>query len=161
MLKKHNTALMVIVSLILISFGCATIMHGTSQDIGISSTPSGASVTIDGKSYGKTPVVADLRRKDNHIIKIEMPGYKPFEATVVRRTSGWVWGNILFGGLIGLAVDAISGGLYKLTPDNVAATLEKEDAGFLYKEDAVYIAVVVQPDPTWQKIGSLLPIETH
>jgi hypothetical protein len=33
--------------------------------------------------------------------------------------SGWVWGNIAFGGLIGLGVDFISGGAYQLYPDNL------------------------------------------
>lgn len=140
---------------ITMTVSCATIMHGTRQKIGVSSTPTGASVTIDNKPYGKTPLFADLSRKDNHIIKIEMPNHMPFEATLTRGVSGWSWGNIVFGGLIGLAVDAISGGLYKLTPEQVIAELRKEDIGFLYKENAVYVAVVLKPDPTWQKIANL------
>jgi len=38
------------------------------------------------------PVIADLSRKDHHIVKIELDGYQPFEATVTRRVSGWVLG---------------------------------------------------------------------
>ena len=87
-------------------------MHGTSQDLGISSSPTNATVMIDNVDAGKTPLVGKLSRKDNHIIKIQLGGYQPFEGTVTRKVSGWVWGNILFGGVIGLAVDAISGGLY-------------------------------------------------
>ena len=56
-------------------------------------------------------------------MKVEFPGYQPFEATVTRSVSGWVAGNILFGGLIGLSVDAISGGLYTLGPEQITATL--------------------------------------
>ena len=133
---------------------CATIMHGTTQDVGISSTPTGSSVTIDNKPLGNTPVIAKLARKDHHIVKIEMPGYQPFESTITRKVSGWVWGNILFGGLIGLAVDAISGGLYKLTPEQVAGTLQRSDTSD--KEDTVVIMVVLAPDPAWQRIGSLV-----
>jgi uncharacterized protein YceK len=141
--------------------GCASIMHGTRQNIGISSSPTGASVTIDNVPHGITPVIADLKRKDNHIVKIEMKGYKPFEATLTRKVSGWVVGNILFGGLIGLAVDAITGGLYNLTPDQISATLLKEGVGFLYKEDSIYIMVVFKPDPGWRKIGALMPLSTE
>jgi hypothetical protein len=36
-----------------------------------------------------------------------------------------VWGNIVFGGIIGLAVDAITGGLYKLAPEQVSAQLAR------------------------------------
>src|SRR2546423_15507985 len=96
---------------------CATIMHGSGQDVGISSAPTGASVWIDNSEKGRTPLIFKLTRKDNHTVKIQMDGYQPFEATVTRSVSGWVWGNIVFGGLIGLAVDAISGRIYERTPD--------------------------------------------
>ena len=139
--------------------GCASIMHGTSQDIGIGSSPSGAKVTINGQEKGKTPMIVDLRRKDNHQVRIELDGYMPYDTTIVRKVSGWVVGNILFGGLIGLAVDAISGGLYNLTPEQVQATLAKEGMGHLYKNDTLYIVTVLTPDPTWQKVGSLSKAE--
>lgn len=149
-----------VVVVMLVILSCATIMHGTSQDIGFSSTPTGARVVVDNQERGKTPVIANLSRKDNHIVKIDMPGYQPFEATITRSVSGWVLGNILFGGLIGLVVDAISGGLYKLTPEQVAATLAKEGSGYLHRDDALYIAVVLKVDPTWEKVGSLEPLRS-
>ena len=134
---------------------CASIIHGTHQDVGISSDPTGASVTVDGHLEGKTPYVASLRRKDNHVVRIELPGYKPFETTVTRSVSGWVWGNIVFGGLIGLAVDAISGGLYKLTPEQVSATLLAKSASVTTTPDGLYLAVVLSPAPGWEKVGQL------
>jgi hypothetical protein len=137
---------------------CATIMHGTKQGVGISSTPSSASVTINNMPRGMTPLVADLSRRDNHIVKIVLDGYMPFETTLTRKVSGWVWGNVLFGGLIGLAVDAITGGLYNLTPEQIAGVLQKQNADLLYKKDRLYIAVVLSPEPTWQKIGMLQPM---
>ena len=113
--------------------GCATIMHGTSQDIGFQSAPTNAKVTVDGLPMGNTPVVAKLSRKDNHIVKMNLEGYQPFEATLTRGTSGWVWGNIVFGGLIGLAVDAMSGGLYNLTPTQISAQLVQGIAPILWR----------------------------
>src|SRR6266566_2573403 len=86
---------------------CASIIHGAHQDVGVSSNPTGAQVSVDGQIKGTTPVVANLTRKDNHIVRSELAGYKPYETTVTRKVRGWVWGNIVFGGLIGLAVDAI------------------------------------------------------
>jgi hypothetical protein len=83
-------------------------MQGTKQQIGISSNPSGANVIIDGKNFGNTPLTAELSRKDNHIVKIELDGFLPYETTLTKKVSGWVAGNIIFGGLIGLAIDAIS-----------------------------------------------------
>ena len=132
---------------------CATIMHGTTQDVGLSSTPTNARVTVDNKPMGNTPVVAKLSRKDNHIVRFELDGYQPFEATLTRRTSGWVWGNLVFGGLIGLAVDGISGGLYKLTPEQIAGTMATPTASLTI--DGLYVAVVLRADAGWQKIGQL------
>jgi hypothetical protein len=85
---------------------CATIMQGSRQQISISSTPSGASLVIDSGTAIRTPYVAKLKRKDTHTIRIELAGYKPFELITSRGTSGWVWGNIVFGGVLGLIVDA-------------------------------------------------------
>ncbi len=81
---------------------CASIMHGGSQDIGISSTPTGAKVAVDNFAGGQTPYIAKLSRKDNHIVKITMDGYAATELTLTKSVSGWVWGNVVFGGIIGL-----------------------------------------------------------
>lgn len=134
---------------------CASIMHGTHQDVGISSYPSGASVYVDGVTMGTTPVVAKLSRKDNHIVRITLPGYEPYETTVTRSVSGWVWGNIVFGGLIGLAVDAIDGGLYKLTPQQLSGTLTAQRASVVPGRDGLYMVVALHPEQGWEKIGQL------
>ena len=36
--------------------------------------------------------------------------YQPFDMTLTRSVSGWVWRNIVFGGLIGLASRGLSDG---------------------------------------------------
>ena len=139
---------------------CATIMQSASQEISVSSTPTGAKVLVDGTDMGKTPYVASLKRKDKHVIRIELDGYQPFEMPLGRGTSGWVWGNIVFGGLPGLAVDAITGGMYKLKPEQVQATLAASTAleGSVRRDkDLLVVTVVLRPDSTWERIGSLVP----
>jgi hypothetical protein len=113
--------LMILVSTIPFA-GCATIIHGTHQSVGISSSPPGARISVDG-IQGVTPVVMDLTRKDNHIVTMQLEGYEPWSGTLTRSVSGWVWGNLAFGGLIGLGVDGLSGGIYKLEPEAINATL--------------------------------------
>lgn len=54
---KHLTR---ILPLALLVTACATIMHGSSQDIGVSSSPTGAQVSVDNKPLGVTPVVESL-----------------------------------------------------------------------------------------------------
>jgi tetrahydromethanopterin S-methyltransferase subunit E len=134
---------------------CASIIHGAHQDVGISSNPTGAQVSVDGQVKGTAPIVANLTRKDNHIVRIELAGYKPYETTLTRKVSGWVWGNVVFGGLIGLAVDAISGGLYNLTPEQISGALLAGTAGIVPKGDGLYVVVVLAPKPEWQKVGQL------
>lgn len=131
-------------------------MDGTKQTVGFSSNPSNASVTIDGRSLGKTPLTEELTKKDNHTVKIVLEGYYPYEMTLTKKTNGWVWGNIVFGGLIGLAIDASTGGMYKLTPEQVSAELRKEGRAAVKTENGqVMVAVTLDPDPSWQKVGEL------
>ena len=140
----------------LLTTGCATVIHGTRQDVGISSTPTGASVTIDSIQSGTTPVFAKLRRKENHVVSITLPGYQPMDLTLMSSVSGWVWGNIAIGGLIGLAVDAISGGMYKLSPEELSAALGAASAGTVTKNaDGIYVVVVLKPEVNWVKVAQL------
>jgi hypothetical protein len=151
------------IAALMMTSGCATVFNGTSQEIGIASSPTGAAVTIDGVSYGSTPAIADLKRKNNHLVRVELTGYQPYETTLTKKVSGWVWGNILIGGLIGLAIDAISGGLYKLTPDQLTAALQREpgapsaapSARLGPESSTIYVLAVLQPDPSWTKIAQL------
>ena len=135
--------------------GCATIIHGTRQNVGISSSPTGAEVWVDNVKMGETPVIAKLRRKDTHTVKLVLPGYQPYETTVTRSVSGWVWGNVAIGGLIGLGVDAISGGMYKLNPEQVTGSFAVERAAGLSKTDEIYIDVSTAPQRGWERIGYL------
>ena len=130
--------------------GCGTIMHGGGQGIGISSAPTGATVAIDGQSMGTTPVNLELSRKERHIVRLELSGYEPYELAMTRSVSGWVWGNIIFGGIIGLAVDALTGGLYKISPELVEGSLQSIQVG-----GRISVLVTLEPRSDWQLIGYL------
>ena len=134
---------------------CATIMHGTQQTVGISSNPGLANVTINNQYVGKTPITIDLKRNCNHHIRIDLDGYHPYEIVCTNQMSGWVFGNIIFGGIIGLAVDAITGGIYRLTPEQVQANMQMDNMAVSKKEHNSYVAVVMKPDPSWKKVGQL------
>ncbi len=140
--------------------GCATILRGTGHGTGISSQPPGAEVIVDNQSYGITPVSAKLRRKDNHHLQIKLEGYQPYEVMLTRQTSGWVFGNIFFGPgvLIGIAVDAISGGMYTLKPDQVSAELQTTQKASV-EDGRLFVVLVPNPDPRWEKIGQMRPTE--
>ncbi|MFH1562202.1 MAG: PEGA domain-containing protein, partial [Nitrospirota bacterium] len=86
MFARKATILIVAIVFIFTVTGCATIMQGTTQSIGIGSVPTSAVVTINNVEKGRTPVVVELKRKEHHIVKIEMPGYLPYETTFTRST---------------------------------------------------------------------------
>lgn len=100
--------------------GCATIIHGPYQSVGISSHPANASIWVDRQFVGNTPLIVDLTRKDSHFVRIELDDYQPYEVAFTRKLSGWV----IVGGMIGLVVDATSGSLYKLTPDQIQVQMQ-------------------------------------
>lgn len=141
--------------------GCASILHGTLQPMSISSTPTGANVTVDGTSSGSTPMTASLSRKHEHTVKIEMQGYKPMEVKLNKGIDGWFWGNLLLGGLVGMIIDGSTGAMYKLSPSQIDATLKQEGLGVRVRDDQLLIGVTLTPDPAWQKIGQLQPDTLH
>lgn len=157
-LTARSLAGLVILALAL--SGCGTIIHGSSQEVGISSSPTSATVTIDNSERGTTPLVADLKRKDTHTVRVHLEGYHPYEMNLTRSVSGWVWGNLVFGGIVGLAVDAITGGLYKLSPEQVQAQLaEAEGAEVVLQDERMYLFVVLQPEIEWELLGEGLDRE--
>ncbi len=104
--------------------GCATIIHrGGKQHVLISSVPTGATATIDGVMKIQTPGEIKLKRGKDHIVVIEKEGYETAQVLIDREFSGWVIGNIVLGGLIGLAVDFGTGSAWNLDPDSVVVTL--------------------------------------
>ena len=149
-----KTFLIAGITIALLFSSCASIVSGSKQNINFNSTPSGATVLVDDVNLGVTPVIAQLERiKKNQKVKIELQGYKPYELILNRKTNGWIWGNILFGGIIGIIIDASSGAMYRLTPDQIKAQLangvEKK------KKNDTYIGVVMTADANWEKIGNL------
>ena len=138
--------------------GCATILRGTEHGVGIATAPAGAEVIVDNQNLGVTPVAATLRRKDNHHIVIRMDGYEPYELMLTRQTSGWMFGNILFGPgvLIGIAVDAIAGGMYSLKPDQVHAELQTGAAPKVaLTEGMLHVILTPKVDSAWVKVGQM------
>lgn len=110
-------------ALVINASGCATVVKGSHQEIGITSNPGGAYVKVDGIDKGTTPMVIKMKRSKAHTVQVDKPGYHRFEAAIATRNSGWIWGNVLIGGLIGLIVDLISGASHNLDPDNIHAEL--------------------------------------
>jgi tetratricopeptide (TPR) repeat protein len=115
---------------------CASIVSGGSKILPIVSQPDEANIEIlDVRnnmtiSKAKTPFTAVLERSAGFFqaaeyrIKITKEGYLPYEAPIEANINGWYFGNIVFGGIIGiLIVDPATGAMWKISEENVNVKL--------------------------------------
>ncbi len=151
-MKKTIISCSLAITLLLSS--CATVMSGSKQNVKFTSNPSSATVFIDEVEVGKTPFEMKLARKSEHQVMIKLEGYQTYQTSLTKKLNGWFFGNILIGGLIGIIIDPITGAMYNLTPKEINAEMAKGTA-FNYKKGDVYVAVSLEIDPNWKKIGQL------
>ena len=145
----HMNKLAVTLSLAVSSFslgGCATVINGTSQDIGVASEPSGAKVTLsNGTVCQATPCEFSLKRRYDLKADYELEGYQPVSVYVQSRTGGAGIGNILAGGIIGAGVDASNGSMNSLFPKPIYVRMvpvgSAEEAVILDKDGKVLSTV--------------------
>lgn len=136
--------------------GCASIVHGGPRSIPIASTPPGAKVSIYDRSNtmvstDTTPFIATLPMKFGYFkaqkyrLVFEMPGYAPAEINLESSVSGWYFGNLLFGGVIGmLIVDPLTGAMFNLKPEKIEQTLTAAQAQLIRNGDALMVVLVSQ-----------------
>jgi hypothetical protein len=107
--------------------GCATMISGTTQRIKLHSNESDVRVTIQpGNVVVMAPGETTLKRSESgYRLRFEKDGFEPVDVRLESGTNGWVWGNLIIGGLIGLAIDYGNGAAYTLTPDTVTANLKR------------------------------------
>lgn len=111
----------------LLMCNCATIFGGASnRDVLVKSNPEGAKVTITDKKgnlvhEGTTPTTASLRRSSSFFVpasyKLNFKKKGCPEQTVDLKAdiNPWYFGNVVFGGLIGiLIVDPATGAMWTL-----------------------------------------------
>ncbi len=110
--------------------GCGLLLNGSSQDITAQSLPAGVVILVrpEGGEY-TTPATMSLERKKAHVLTFRKEGYTPATFEIKKSVSaGIVMLDLLAGGIVGLVVDATTGGWNRLHPGTASATLTKEDA---------------------------------
>ena len=135
--------------------GCASIVHGVSQKETFKSVPNGAQVKIDGQSYGNTPVTAKLKRKKTHLVDINLPGYQPAQFRLDKRVSGWFFGNLLLGGVVGIVVDSVDGAIYTLEPSELTNDSDDQLQEGKHNTITIVLAKQVPAKSKQNKIGQL------
>jgi hypothetical protein len=115
--------------------GCATIVHNGPRQISVASTPPGAKVSIYDRSnslvqVGTTPFLATLPTKfayfkgQDYRLVFELPEHATAEVHLQSTVSRWYFGNLLFGGLLGMVIiDPSTGAMFNLTPRQIEQPL--------------------------------------
>jgi hypothetical protein len=120
--------------------GCASIVSKSEYPVSVTSNPTGADFTVKRANglpiaSGVTPATITLGASDGY--------FKPAKYTVefrrkgvvqsvplTAKVDGWYFGNLLFGGLIGLLiVDPATGSMWTLKDTVVATFQQTADAG--------------------------------
>jgi len=116
--------------------GCASIVGESRYPVAVSSAPPGATFEITDKNgtvvhTGNTPSTVTLKSGKGYFsgqtytLRFKKEGYPDKTVELDSSLSGWYWGNILIGGLIGmLIVDPLTGAMYKL-PEYASADMGK------------------------------------
>jgi hypothetical protein len=142
----------------MLSSGCATIVSGPTKTIGVASIPAGAQVSINDKLRGQTPLVTSVSRRRNHTVRIEKPGYQPVETKLTRHVNGWIFGNLLIGGIPGTAIDAATGAIFEVEPDRIFATLEPQGQSPVEPQGQPRVAEQAAPQCTETTVRAQCPL---
>ncbi|MGI0119294.1 hypothetical protein [Zooshikella sp. RANM57] len=125
---KKTLAVAAIISTSFIS-GCASIVSEDVYPVAINSTPASSTFIIrneEGKTIhqGTTPETVSLNAGNGYFsgadytVTFSREGYNDLTINLESTVDGWYWGNLFFGGLIGmLIVDPATGAMYKLPPE--------------------------------------------
>jgi len=110
---------------------CSTIVEGTSQEIGVATEPPGASCDIhQGDAYLGTIVptpgsITVAKESSSILVSCEKDGYQNASKHLDPDFAAMTAGNIIFGGLVGVVVDAVSGASNKY-PNSVSLVLRRK-----------------------------------
>lgn len=149
--QRHHfgvSKFMFLMTIILLTPSCASMLSKVIYPISISSTPSEARITITDKKgaviyAGNTPATIKLKAgsgffsQAQYQVRFEKPGYDTKIVPVMFKLDGWYWANILNG--IGmLIIDPLTGAMFKLDTEFLNEILIKSMASVEKEELKIY-----------------------
>ncbi|MCE9521866.1 MAG: hypothetical protein K8S25_05475 [Alphaproteobacteria bacterium] len=95
---------------------CASIIKGSTASIGVTSPPVTGAICTLNSSQGSwqmtTPGSVTVERSKNDLqISCKKEGYQDAFAVIPSNFEGWTVGNLIFGGIVGVGVDAATGAM--------------------------------------------------
>lgn len=176
----------------LLTSSCATLFTKSRQEIQFKGVP--GTVVIDKKKnqpiaeigsngFARAEVRKQLGKKE---LRATRDGYQPADYALETKMQGWFWGNLIFGGIPGMAIDAATGKMKKYKTDvldvtlmplegqeevteeivvpNLPQTVSRENPGVTDAEKAI-IRWYIDSDPrgarVYWRVISNVPAEVH
>jgi hypothetical protein len=103
------------IAILLLLAACASLSHGTTQQIALTTEPPGATCTLSRQglsiaTVAPTPGLALVQRDKRDILATcSKAGYQTATRSLHPGVADSSFGNILVGGLIGVAIDSANG----------------------------------------------------
>jgi len=131
--------------------GCATITKGSTQSVTVNTEPTGATCLLsrDGQqiaAINPTPGTVQIGKASGAIsVSCKKVNFQDSTGVLASSFQAMTFGNIIFGGIIGVAVDAASGAMNEyppmvtiaLVPEEFASVVERD--GFFDKMKATFL----------------------
>ncbi len=121
----------ILIAMVILSMSsCATIFTGTKDRLTFNSTPSGATIYIDGIEQCKTPCSMKVKRSINDTdVEFKLDGYNTRIITLSKEFN--VVSILNFAGLFGWAIDAVTGAVMKYDRKSYDVTLESKSTSVI------------------------------
>lgn len=122
-MKQISILFLAMIALFMTS--CATVFTGTRDRISFNSTPSGATIYIDGIEQCKTPCTMNVKRSINDTdVEFKLDGYETRLFTLSKELN--LVSIINLGNLFGWCIDALSGSVMKYDRKSYDITLDNK-----------------------------------
>jgi hypothetical protein len=144
----------------LIFSGCATVTQGPTERVRVASNPPHATVFLNGKSVGQTPTMIVLGRFRAPRLRLELPGYEPFDLHLEKQLTYNVLGNFwLF--YTPIVIDAATGSIFEFKAiadsrqgDLVTQPWTREE-WTACERGTLFVGVELDPKSVGRKIGQM------
>ncbi|HEX8460638.1 MAG TPA: PEGA domain-containing protein [Segetibacter sp.] len=166
MRKIYLKTATVVLSLALLFSNCASIVSKSNYPISIRTDPAGATVSITDKKgkeifRGTSPATVTVKSgagffsKAEYQVRLSSPGFAEKIVPINFKLNGWYWGNIFFGGFVGmLIIDPATGAMWRVVDPVVYETLTKSTA--VTKEPTLKIMSIAEvPENLKSKLVSI------
>ena len=108
---------------LILTTACASIIHGTNDQVSINSLEKDTIISIDGTPRGRDNAMAELKRGKTHFIRAEKHGCQEMSIETSRKFDpASLLGIFIDFGIISIPLDFVMGGAMKTEPTTYTVT---------------------------------------